>query len=99
MNITGQGIIIIDDGAEIRIDSARQLIIGGRGITGVPLDIDDIDIVIDRYGIIKAAEANAKITIHNMLGTLSFEQGAGLAIADGATIEINSLKFLLMPHS
>ncbi len=97
MNITGQGIIIIDDGAEIRIDSARQLIIGGRGITGVPLDIDDIDIVIDRYGIIKAAEANAKITIHNMLGTLSFEQGAGLAIADGATIEINSLNGVSSP--
>ncbi len=84
--VSGKGVLFIDSGGEVRIDSRRHLILGGQGT-----NVDDLDIIVDRAGVLKANEIAGQISMHNTVGTLDFEQGGRLEVVEGAVIEINAL--------
>ena len=87
----GNGKLLIRSGAEICIKDSQHLIFGGD------IEKDNIDILIDRNGILKLDGLGAMVSIHNMISNVYIAQSGTLLVGKGAIFEINSLNEVAFP--
>jgi len=86
----GNGVIMIDHGAELRAQAGSHFIFGNSIVT------DRFDILVDRGAVIRADALDdltkeAKISFQHARYTIDVEQGSSLSIGNGGVVEFNAL--------